>query len=323
MFKRRALIHATAVAAFALNAPVVCSQSYPTHLVRIVSGEPGGGTGFAARLVAQGLTAAFGQQVIVENRGGASGAISVQTVAKSPPDGHTLLLNGSQIWMLPLMQADVSYDPVRDLAPVCYVTRQPNILTVHPSLPVQSVRELTDLAKKHPGRLNYGAGSSGSSTHLSAELYKMMATLDIVRISYKGTGPALTDLLAGQVQIMFGITSAVSQHIRAGKLRGLAVTSAQPSALAPGLPTMAQSGLAGYESVAAHAIFAPARTPLPVIQRLNAEIKRYIDLPEIRERLLSAGIEPVASSPEELASLVASDTAKWGKVIRAAGIKAD
>ena len=296
------------------------AQDYPNRLIRIVSGEPGGGTGFTARVVAQGLTSVFGQQAIVENRGGASGAISVQTVAKAPPDGYTLLLNGSQVWMLPLLQPNVSYDPVADLAPIMYVARQPNILVVPPALPVRSVKELMVLAKARPGALNYAAGSLGSSTHLSAELFKTMADVDIVLVSYKGTGPALTALLGGQVELMFGISSAVMPHIRAEKLRALAITTAQPSDLAPGLPTVAAAGLPGYESEASHALFAPVRTPEPIIGKLNQEIRAYVTQSDVKGRLLQLGVEVVASSPKELAVLVESDIAKWGKLIRGSGI---
>src|SRR5262245_20168942 len=251
-------------------------QAYPTKVVRIVTSEPGAGADFAARLIAQGLTASLGQQVIVENRGGASGVIAGELVARASPDGHTLLLFSSAFWTLPLMQS-VPYDPVRDFVPITLALTSPNILVVHPSLPVKSVRDLIALAKARPRELNYGMGSAGSAGHIGAELFRTMAGVDIVRINYKGSSATMNALMAGEVQLFFAGAGSAAPHLRSGRLKGLAITSAEPSALLPGLPTIAASGLPGYECAVQTGVFAPARTADTIIARLNQEIVRVLD----------------------------------------------
>lgn len=314
-----ALICAASPLAAAEDQPV---QGYPNRLIRIITAEPGGGNELAARLIAQGLTGLLGQQVIVESRGGGSGAISQQTVAKAPADGYTLLLYSSSLWVLPLMK-EVPWDTFRDFAPVILVASAPNVLVVHPALPARSVRELIALAKGSPGKLDYATGASGAAAHLSAELFKSMARVDIVRIAYKGTGPGLNALMGGEVQLMFPAAGGVGAHVRSGRLRALAVTSARPTELAPGLPTMASAGLAGYEAVSNYGLFAPAKTPAGIINLLNLETVRVLGSSLTKERFFNAGVETVGSTPEEFAASIKADVTRWGKVIRDAGIRED
>jgi tripartite-type tricarboxylate transporter receptor subunit TctC len=306
----------------ALGAGAAAGESYPSKPIRMVTAEVGGGVDFTARLLAQGgLAERLGQQVIVDNRGGAGGSIAAEIVIKAPPDGHTLLLYASSIWFLPALRSNVTFDTVRDLAPITCPARAPNLFVVHPSMPVASVKELIALAKARPGELNYGSGGTGSSSHLAAELFKAAAGVDIVRIPYKGTGPALNDLIAGRLNMMFGTAGALSPHVRAGRLRALAVTSAQPSELAPGLPTMAASGLPGYESTSIYGIFGPPKTPPAIIRRLNQEIVTILRRPDVKEKFLFNGMEPVGSSPGELAAMRDAEMARVGKLIKAAGIR--
>lgn len=295
-------------------------QNYPVKPVRIVTAEPGGGNDFAARVLAQGLTRSLGQQVLVDNRGGAGGAIAAEIAAKAQPDGYTLLLYAGNIWTIPLLRKNVPYDFIRDFAPVTWIARSPNTVVVHPSLPVQSVKDLIALAKARPGQLNYGSGGSGSSTHLSVELFKAMAGVNIVRVPYKGNAPALNDLIAGQVQVMFVTAATVTPHLASGRLKALAVTSAGPSVLAPGLPTVAASGLPGYESISIYGLFAPSRTPAAIVRLINQESAQFLKTAEVKERFFKVGVETVGSSPEEFAAVIKSDMTKMAKVIKDAGI---
>ena len=306
-----------------LGATIACGQNYPVKPIRMVTAEAGGGNDFLARMLAPGLTESLGQQAFVDNRGGAGGVIAAEIVAKAPPDGYTLLVYASNIWVIPLLRADAPYDVMRDFAPITWAAKSPNTVAVHPSVPVKSIGELIALARARPGALNYGSGGSGATTHLAAELFKFMAGVNIVRISYRGNAPAMTDLLAGQVHIMFSTASSVTPHVRSGRLRALAVTSAQPSALAPGLPTVAASGLPGYESISIYGVFAPARTPAAIIARLNQEMVRIVNKPEVREKFLNSGVETVGSSTEEYVAAIKADIARMGKLIKDAGIRAE
>ena len=317
---QRAWLCAGGVALLAASAQEVMAQSYPGRPIHIVTSEPGGGNDFAARMIAQPLATSLGQQVIVDNRGGASGAIAGETVAKAAPDGYTLLLYGSNIWLLPFLRSNVPYDPLRDLAPVTLAVKAPNILVVHPSLAAKSVAELVALAKSQPGTLNYGSGATGSSSQIATELFKVMAAIEIVQIPYKGNGLALNALIAGQVHLAFATPGSVTQHIKAGRLRALAVTSTQPSALLPGLPTVSASGVPGYEAVSIVGLFAPAKTPAALVGRLNEEVVRVLNRADVKERFFGAGVETVGSTPEEFGATVRSEMARLGKVIRDAGI---
>ena len=310
-----------AVAAVALLSCAAAAQDYPLRTVRIVTAEAGGSNDIAARIIAQPLGAALGQQFIVENMGQASGAIAAQTVAKATPDGYTLILYGASLWLLPFFRLSVPFDLGRDFAPVAWTNRGPNLVAVHPSLPVKSVRELIALARARPGALNYGSSSLGAANHLAAELFKTMAQVDITHVPYKGTAPALNDLLGGHLHLMFPNAPSAQPHVNSGRLRGLAITSAQRSPLFPELPTVAATGLPGYEAVSIYGVFAPSKTPAAIVARLNVEINRVLGRAEVRERFAGIGVETVGGTPAEFAAVVQAETLKWGKVIRDAGIR--
>jgi tripartite-type tricarboxylate transporter receptor subunit TctC len=297
------------------------AQKFPTKLVRIVTGGSGTNGDIASRLIAPGLAQAMGQQVIVENR--PSGIILGEVVVKSPPDGHTLLMTGSSFWLAPFLIDNVPWDPQRDFAPVTLPVSSPNLVVVHPSLPVKSIRELIALARARPGELNYASGVTGSMPHLAAELFKQMARVNITRINYKGVGLALTDTIGGQMQLMFPNGGGAAPHVKSGRLRALAVTTREPTSLFPGVPTVASAGLAGYEAATANGLFVPARTPPVVIDRLHQEIVKQLKEPSIREKLLATALEPVAGAPEQLAALVKTEITVFGKLIRESGVKAD
>jgi tripartite-type tricarboxylate transporter receptor subunit TctC len=295
------------------------AQNFPNRLIRVLTTGAGGGSDLNARLISQALTISLGQQVVVDNR---PGTIPNETVAKAAPDGYTLLFNGSAVWLLPYLRDSVPYDPLKDLAPVTLATSAPCIIAVHPSLPVKTVRDLIALAKARPGQLNYAAGVIGAPPHIAGELFKARAGVNIVQVSYKGIGGGFTDVIAGQVQLMFPTAGSVIPHLNSGRLRALAVTTLEPSQLFPGMPTAAEA-LPGFEATAPLAVFAPALTPAAIVQRLNQEIVRVLNTPELREKFLNVGIEPVGSTPEQLAARVKSDMVTLGKVIRDAGIRAD
>ena len=301
-----------------VGASAASGQVFPNKPIRIVTSEAGGGNDLQARLIAQGLAGALGEQVVVENR--PSGVIPGEIVSKATPNGYTLLLYNNTLWTGPLLQA-TPYDAVRDFSPITAVAKAANVLVVNPVLPVKSVAELVALAKAKPGELNYGSSGTGASNHLAGELFKAMAGVNIVRINYKGAGPALTALLAGELQLMFPTAGAVSPHIKAGRIRVLAVTSAEPTALAPGVPTMAASGLPGYESTSTYGVFAPAKTPRAIVDKLNEAIVQFLDRPDVKEKFFNAGMETVGGSPAQLAATVKSEMARMGKVIKDAGIR--
>ncbi len=301
------------------GAGIVSGQAYPTKPVRIFASAPGGTSDFTSRIVAQGLTASLGQPVIVDNRAG--GAAIAEPVSKATPDGYTLLIDGATLWVPPLMQK-MPYDPVSDFAPISLIVSLPNVLVVHPALPVKSVKELISLAKARPGALSYGSTPPGGSVHLSTELFNMMAGIKTVRISNKGAGPAIVALIGGEVQLMFSSAISVLPHMKSGRLKALGVASLKPSALLPGVPPVAAS-LPGYEAVAFFGIFAPAKTPEALIKRLNQEIVQIVNRPDVKEKFSNAGGEAIGSSPEELAAAVRTDMAKWGKVIKDGNIRAE
>ena len=302
----------------ALGAGVVWSQNYPNKPIRILTAAPGGGLDFAARLVAQGISGSLAQQVIVDNRGGPFRPGEI--VANAPRDGYTLLVGSNNLWLSQFIQSNVPYDAIRDFSPITTVARSPSFLVVHPSVPVKSVKDLIALAKTRPGKLNYASGITGGADHLAAELFKAMAGVDIVRIAYKGAGPATIDLLGGQVQLQFGTGGAVAPHIRANKLRALAVTSAKPSVVFPDLPTVAET-VPGYESVQIVGVWAPAKTPATIINRLNREIAKAAASADMKEKFLSSGVEVASSAPEQFATIIKSDMVKWSKLIKDAGIR--
>ncbi len=295
------------------------AQTFPVKPIRIVTAEAGGGSDIVARIIGQGLNAAWGKAVVVDNRGG--GVVAGDIVARAPADGYTLLYYGSTLWLLPMIRKDVPYDTQKDFVPVIQAISTPAILAVFPGVPAKSVQELIALAKAAPGKLNYGSAALGTATHISAELFKYMAGVNIVRVPYKGTGTALNDLLGGQVQMMFAVASSVAPHIKSGKLRGLAVTTAKPTSAFPDLPTVAASGLPGYEAVTFSGVFAPSRAPKAIVEQINVEIRNALLKPEAKERLSNSGVDVVAGTPKEFADNIAKDMALVGKVIRSAGIR--
>ena len=303
-----------------LIAGVASGQSYPTKPIRIFTFGVGGASDFTARLIAQGITGPLGQPVIVENR--PTGVIPGEIVAKAPPDGYSLLVVGGTFWNGPLLQA-TPYDPIRDFSPITLANRSPLFVTVHPSLPVKSIKELIALAKGRPGVLNYASDGAGGPPHLAAEYFKSMAGVDIVGIRYKSGASQMTDLIGGHVQLIFGNAAQVTPHIKSAKLRALAVTSAQPSVLAPNLPTVSASGLPGYEVDTMTGAFAPAKTPDAIIKRLNQEMVRYLKTAEARDRFLGINVEAVGTSPEEFGTVVRSEMARMEKVVKSAGIRGD
>lgn len=308
-----------AAAALFMAATFAAAQEYPSKTVRIVASEAGGSGDFVARLVAQGLTSSLGQQVVVDNRGG--GVVAGDVVAKSPPDGHTLLLYGNTLWLLPLMRKQMPYDPYRDFVPVTLAARAVNVLVVHPSLPVKSVKDLIALARARPGELNFSSAAPGTMNHLAAELFKSMAKADIVRVSYRGSASALTAVMSGEVQMMFAAAAPVRPHIQSARVKALAVTTATRSPSYPDLPTVAEAALPGFEAVSVHGVFVPARTPESIAARLHQEIARVLQRPESRERLAGIGAEPVGSTPAQFAAAIKDEVARMGKVIREAGIQ--
>ncbi len=319
MLKQRLAIAAIATAAVISSAAPAHAQPYPNRVIRIFASEAGSNVDLVARVLAQGLSTSLGRQLIVDNR---PGIVAIETTAKAPADGYTLLLYTSAVWTLPLMK-ETSFDPVKDLVPITLATNSPLFLFINPTVPAKNVRELVALAKAKPGDLNYAMSGNGTSNHLASELFNSMAGVNIVRIAYKGSGPASLALVANQVQMMFSSVAAGMQHVQTGKLRVLAVASAQPSALAPDLPTIAASGVPGYEMGSISAMWAPANTPKDILSRLNQETLRVLARPDVREKFISFANEAIGNTPEQAAAYIDSDMTKWRKVIKEAGIRAD
>jgi tripartite-type tricarboxylate transporter receptor subunit TctC len=312
---------AAVLLSIAISAGNAIAQEFPNKPIRIVTGGAGGGNDVLARLIGQGLTASWGQQVVVDNR--PSGVIPGEITAKAAPDGYTLVLSGASFWVSPLFLERPPYDPVRDFTPVMMPVSTPNILVVSPQLPVKNVKELIALAKARPGELNYGTPGAGSSPHLGAELFRTMAGVNIVRVNYKSAGASIGEVMAGQIQMTFGNAASVSQQAKSGRLKALAVTSAQPTPLFPDLPTVAATGLPGYEMVSYFGIFGPPKVPAPIVDKLNREILRVISRVEVKDLLANAGIEVVGSTPAQLGVIIKAEVAKWSKVIKDAGIRSE
>ena len=301
------------------------AQEYPSRPVRfIVPFPPGGGNDTMARTIGNKLAVALSQQFVVDNRAGAGGVIGAEMAARAAPDGYTLFLGGvASHGIVPNLQPKLGYDPVKDFAPISLIASAPLILVVHPTVPAKNVNELVQLAKSKPGQLNFASNGTGGSSHLAAELFMMMTGIRMVHVPYKGLSPALTDLLSGQVQLMFSSAVAMLPQVRSGRLRALAMTSAKRSAAMPDVPTVAESGVPGYGTASWYGILAPARTPQVIIERLNREIVKVVQLPDVRERLLSEGADPVGSSSGEFAAHIGRELARWSQVIKLAKIKAD
>jgi tripartite-type tricarboxylate transporter receptor subunit TctC len=293
------------------------SQDYPTRPLRLVTGAAGGGNDFVTRVIAQGLSARFGKPVVVDNR--ASGVLEGQVVQQATPDGYTLLVSSANLWISGLMQK-VPYDPMKDFRHITLATNSPYILIVYPQLPVKSVEELIAYAKAQPGKLNIVTLAVGSSAHLAAEMFRVLTNTDMTRVPYKGAPAGIADIITGQTHLMFAALGTAMPHVKSGRLRALAVTSAQPTTLAPGLPTVAAT-VKGYETGATLGVLAPARTPTPIIAKLNHAIVEHLKSAEARERLSAVAVETVGSTPEEFTAFMKQDRARWEKIIRAAGIR--
>jgi len=302
----------------------VLAQSYPVKPIRLVLPyPPGGGTDVIARPLAQKLTEQLGQQVIVDNRGGAGGNIGMEFVAKSPADGYTLLFAlTAQYAVNPSLYPKLSYDPIRDYAPISLLANAPYLLVVHPTLPAKSVAELVALVKARPGQLSYSSSGNGSGAHLAGEMLRSLARVEIVHVPYKGAGPAMPDLIAGQVQLSFITYTAAGPHIKTGRLRALGVTTAKRSPTLPDLPAIGET-VAGYDSAVWYGFAAPAGTPLEIVSKLNAEVLRVLAAPDFRSRITLEAVSPIGSTPEEFGSFMKSEIVRWAKVVKDSGAKVD
>jgi tripartite-type tricarboxylate transporter receptor subunit TctC len=293
-------------------------DNYPVKAVRIITAEVGGNNDWIARLIAQELTRSLGQPVVVENRGG----IAPEIVAKAPPDGHTLLFYGGAAWLAPFLHP-VSYDPVKDLAPITLVITSPNVLVVHPSLPLKSVKDLIALAKARPGVLNYGAGTVGAAPHLGMEMFKNLAQVDMLHVPYKGSSPMLTDLIGGRGLVGFDNVLSALPYISASQLRAIASSAAQRTSNLPTIPTIAESGLSGFEVMVWQGVLAPAETPADVITLLNQQFISALKTPSVTERLAAMNIELFGNQPNEFAQFLKKDIAKWAEVVKKSGAQVD
>ena len=300
------------------------AQPYPVKPVRIiVPTAPGGGTDLIGRVLAQKFSAGFGQTFVVDNKGGAGTTLGTELAAKSPPDGHTLLLTHVSIAFNASYYRKLPYDAVKDFAPIALVAIQPYILVLHPSLPLKNVGDLIALARKRPGTLSYASGGAGSGPFMAAEQFKILTHIDLVHVPYRGSGLAFTDVISGQVPVMFATVSLALPHVRANRVRALGASSAKRIPAMPELPTLAEGGVRGYDFSTWYGLLAPAGTPAAVVTKLNQEAGKILDDPETRERFASDGIEPRKSTPEEFTAFLARDIERWAKVVKATGLHAD
>jgi tripartite-type tricarboxylate transporter receptor subunit TctC len=319
-----ALAATVAGAAFAQAPSTGSGQAYPSKPVRVVvPSSAGGGTDIVARIIAPELSKRLGQQVVIDNRPGAGTMIGIEVAAKSPPDGYTLLMGLSTLAINSALYKKVPYDPQRDFAPITQVVSSASIIVVHPSVPVKTLKELIAFARARPGQLNYASAGNGTYPHMTMELLLSMAKLKMVHIPYKGTAPAMIDMLAGQVSTMAATVLTGMPHIRSGRLRPIGITSLTRAGAAPEIPTIAEAGLPGYESVQWYGMLAPARTPRDIVNRLHAEVTGVLKQTDIKSRLAADGADTVGSSPDEFARYIQSELVKWAKVARDAGIQAE
>ncbi len=314
-----------ALAAGTLAPAPATAQAWPAKPVRmVVPFPPAGGTDVIARVIGPRLGEALGQQVLIDNRAGANGNVGTELVARAAPDGYTVLLNGGgTLAVNPSLYSRLPYDSVRDFAPVSMVALQPSVLVVHPSVPARSVSELITLARSRPGQLNYASSGSGSLAHLCAEVFKRMAKIDMLHVPYKGAGPSLADLLAGQVHLIFASSPSVMPHVRNGRLRALGVTTAKRVRATPEVPTIAEAGLPGFELTGWYGLLAPAGTPSPVVNRLNVDLVKTLNVADVQEKLVDQGLEVATSTPREFADFLKAEIAKYARVVREAGVKVD
>lgn len=310
--------------AFAFCCANAAAQSYPSKPVRFIAAYPAGGpSDIVTRAVGKRMSEMMGQPVVVENRSGAGGHIAVEGLVKSPPDGHTILLAGSFITIGPSLNAKLSYDPVRDLAPIGLIARSQYLLVVHPGVPARSVKDLIGLARTRPGQLNYGSSGVGAPPHLATELFKTMAKIHAVHVPYKGATPAITDLIGGHIDFYVGGISGLLPHAKSGKLRALAVTGARRSGELPAIPTIAEAALPGYEIVTWFGVVAPAETPKEIVSRLNGLLVKMIGEREMQAYLVAQGLEPATSTPDQFAQLIKTEIPKFARIVKAAGLKAE
>jgi len=300
----------------------LAADKYPTKPIRfVVPFAPGGGTDIVARVIAQRMTEALGEQVVVDNRGGAGGTIGAEINARAVPDGYTLIMVSGSYAVNPTVYK-LPYDPITGVTPVAQIATGPFVVVVHPSVPVKNIRELIALAKAKPGALNFASTGTGGITHLTTELFKLMAHVNLTHIPYKGTGPAIIDLLGGQVHVLFGASAAVVPHVRTGKLRALAVTGPERMGALPDLPTVNESGLPGYEVSLWYGVLGPKGLPKDIVARWNSEIKRIVQTQEMKDRFASEGLTPAPGAPGDFAKVLKRDIEKWMKVVKDANVKA-
>jgi tripartite-type tricarboxylate transporter receptor subunit TctC len=319
---RMRIVATLAVLALALPA---AAQQYPTKPIRlVVPFAPGGSSEIISRVVAQKLSEALSHQVVVENRPGGAGNIAMEQVARSEPDGYTLILGHiGTLAVNPAMFPKLPYDPNRDFAPISLMAAVPNVIVVNPSVPAKTLQEFAALAKKRPGTINYGSAGTGSSGHLAMEYFKQVAQIDLVHVPYKGTGPMLTDLLGGQTEATFTGVPPLLPHIKQGKLRALAIGSAKRTDALPDVPTVAESGYAGFETSQWYGLLAPAKTPKAVVDKLSAEVAKALRQPDVVQRLAADSATPIGSTPEEFAAYIRKEQERWGRVVKTANIKAE
>ena len=318
MLTTRSVVSIFSIAMMILGAGLVLSQEYPTKPIRIFTGGAGGGNDVTSRILAEGISGPLGQPIIIENR---AFFVATEAVAKAAPDGYSIQVVGASLWTYPLFNK-VNYDVLRDFAPITAISRDVFVLSVHPAFPVKSVKELIALAKAKPGQIDFATAGTGGVPHLAGELFNIMAGVKMVAVNYKGSPQIAAALLSGEVQLTFSDVNLQAPHVKTGKLRALAVTSVTPSALVPGLPTIAASGVPGYEAIGMTVFLTTAKTSAAIVNRLNQEAVRFLNRPEIKEKFLNIGTEIGTSTPEQLAQTIKSDITKWGKVIKDAGVKA-
>jgi tripartite-type tricarboxylate transporter receptor subunit TctC len=312
------------IVAACMTAPFAMAQNYPAKPVRLIVPFPAGGVAdVLGRMLAQRLSAQYGQQVVVENRAGSGGHVGAEVAARATPDGYTIMFGTIGIHAAYGIYSKLSYDPARDLQPVSLLADLPNILVVHPSVPARNTKEFIALAKARPGELNFGTAGAGSSTHMIGELFKVVAGVNLTHVPYKGSAPAMADLLGGQIHLMFENLPVAIQHVRAGKICAIGMTSRQRSASMPEVPTIAETGLPEYEATAWFTIGAAAKVPADIVRKLNADIDAWLKAPDMQARWRDMGVTPLGGSPEVAAKFFASETVKWNRVIKAAGIRAD
>ena len=320
----RQTLTALLLGAILITPLTAAAQQYPTKAIRfVVPFAPGGGTDIIGRVVAQALNDALGQPVVVDNRGGAGSTLGTEIVAKSPADGYTILFGNLSLAFNATLYTKLRYDTIRDLAPISLSAVQPNILVIHPGLPAKNLKEFIELARAHPGKYNYASAGTGSGTHLAAELLKLQTKIDIVHVPYKGTGPALTDLLGGQINMMVSTFASALPHVKSGRMRALGVTTVKRSPAAPDVPTLIEGGVAGYDYSTWYGLLAPAGTAKPIIDKLNAVNRKVLARDDIKQKLESQGVDPIVNTPAEFTAYVKSETEKWGKVVKATGAKAE